>query len=311
MAHTYSTNDLLNTDRITHLIEKTCNFKVLAITPFASGWDNQLFLVNDKLIYRFVKREEGIEYMLQEYIALEYLSDRLPVRIPKLLSKGERDGWPFCAYEKLSGVEASDFNATSSQLQVIAKELAVFLKQLHTLPVKEAMDVNLRFDWNGKANSYTKVPTVQKLLKKLSDDGIVSRAKDFSRLLEILSEEHIDSSRQICHGDLRPEHLLIENGHLTGVVDWGDCCISSPGIDLAIIYSYLHPDAHATFWEHYGEIGQGQHLLGMFKSLQVSLTILNVACDLGDELAMKSAQSALNNLELCIGNLGYGRPIIK
>ena len=303
-----NSNDLLNMETISQIIEKSSDLKVKSITPFAAGQDNQLFLVNEMFIYRFVKQKEGAECMLQEFVALEFLSNKLSVAIPELIFKAEHNRLPFCAYKKLAGTIACNAKTSMDDYFNIAKELGVFLKGLHSISVNEAMDVNLRFDWKGKANSYSIIPSVKKLLVELNSLGLVKHFNTFSQLLEVVAQEHIDSSRQICHGDLRPNHLLIDKGHLTGVLDWGDCSISSPGIDLAIVYSYLHPRTHDHFWKSYATLGQGQHMLGMFKSLQVNLMSLQNANTFGDEVSMRMASESLNNLELSIRLNGFAQP---
>jgi aminoglycoside phosphotransferase (APT) family kinase protein len=37
----------------------------------------------------------------------------------------------------------------------------------------------------------------------------------------------------LLHADLGPEHLLVRNGHLAGVIDWGDARIGDPALDYA------------------------------------------------------------------------------
>ena len=37
----------------------------------------------------------------------------------------------------------------------------------------------------------------------------------------------------LCHGDLKPAHILIDEGHLAGVIDWGDSVVADPWWDIA------------------------------------------------------------------------------
>ena len=39
----------------------------------------------------------------------------------------------------------------------------------------------------------------------------------------------------LLHGDLGPEHLLVRDGRLAGVIDWGDARLGDPALD----YSWL------------------------------------------------------------------------
>ena len=58
----------------------------------------------------------------------------------------------------------------------------------------------------------------------------------------------------MTHGDLHLRHVLVkENGVVSGIIDWGDCCIGSPGVDLAIVTA-LSPSERTAFFRVYGEV---------------------------------------------------------
>src|SRR4029453_11894885 len=37
----------------------------------------------------------------------------------------------------------------------------------------------------------------------------------------------------LCHGDLKPAHILVDTGRLAGVIDWGDAVVGDPLWDIA------------------------------------------------------------------------------
>jgi aminoglycoside phosphotransferase (APT) family kinase protein len=39
--------------------------------------------------------------------------------------------------------------------------------------------------------------------------------------------------RVLCHADLVPEHVLVREGRVAGIIDWGDARVTDPAIDLA------------------------------------------------------------------------------
>ena len=47
----------------------------------------------------------------------------------------------------------------------------------------------------------------------------------------------------LAHADLKPEHVLHDprTGRLTGVLDWGDACLSHPDFDLAVVGLFFDP----------------------------------------------------------------------
>jgi aminoglycoside phosphotransferase (APT) family kinase protein len=53
------------------------------------------------------------------------------------------------------------------------------------------------------------------------------------------------------HGDLHPHNLLVVDGLLSGVVDFGDVTAGDPAVDLAVAWSFV-PGAQETLWAAYG-----------------------------------------------------------
>ena len=49
------------------------------------------------------------------------------------------------------------------------------------------------------------------------------------------------------HGDVHPLNLLVADGRLGAVVDWGDVCAGDPATDLAIAWMILPAAVHPTF----------------------------------------------------------------
>ena len=43
----------------------------------------------------------------------------------------------------------------------------------------------------------------------------------------------------ICHGDLHPRNILVEEGRVTGVLDWPNVLVADPAFDLAATWSIL------------------------------------------------------------------------
>ena len=46
----------------------------------------------------------------------------------------------------------------------------------------------------------------------------------------------------LTHSDLGPSHLLVRDGKLVGVIDWGDARVGDPAIDYAWLLSGPFPD---------------------------------------------------------------------
>jgi aminoglycoside phosphotransferase (APT) family kinase protein len=51
------------------------------------------------------------------------------------------------------------------------------------------------------------------------------------------------------HGDVSPGNLLVENGRLSAVIDFGTCGVGDPSCDLAITWTMFEGSARETYRE--------------------------------------------------------------
>ena len=54
------------------------------------------------------------------------------------------------------------------------------------------------------------------------------------------------------HGDLHPLNLVVADGELAAVIDFGDVCAGDPATDLAVAWMVLPPADHRAFREAAG-----------------------------------------------------------
>ena len=56
-----------------------------------------------------------------------------------------------------------------------------------------------------------------------------------------------NGSKVCLHGDLAPGNLLVEQGRLTSVIDFGELAIGDPACDLMVAWNYLNPSTRKVF----------------------------------------------------------------
>lgn len=56
----------------------------------------------------------------------------------------------------------------------------------------------------------------------------------------------------LCHADLGAEHVLDQDGELTGVIDWSDAAVTDPALDFARLYRDFGPAFLAESLDAYG-----------------------------------------------------------
>jgi aminoglycoside phosphotransferase (APT) family kinase protein len=96
-------------------------------------------------------------------------------------------------------------------------------------------------------------PHIDFLLEQLDRVGPrAGRLFDVGRVGHIAAEAYaLDEPTATCfiHNDLIPGNLLIQEGHVTGVLDWGSACYGDPARDLAPAWSMLGPRGRQVFRE--------------------------------------------------------------
>jgi len=56
------------------------------------------------------------------------------------------------------------------------------------------------------------------------------------------------------HADLHPANVVVTDGAISGVIDFGELCAGDPAVDLSAAWRLLPPGAAAEFFDAYGGI---------------------------------------------------------
>ncbi|MDQ3042962.1 MAG: aminoglycoside 3'-phosphotransferase, partial [Acidobacteriota bacterium] len=166
---------------------------------------NSLYL---KIDFRVSKHS-----LLQEKLKLDWLKNRLPVAEVLLFAEDETNEYPLLS--EISGVDASD-DSLKNHIPRTIEQLANGLKMIHSLPIEDCP-----FD----ARLACKI----EIARERTINGLVEE-NDFDeerqgRTAEDLFEELLatvppDEDLVFTHGDYCVPNVIIENGNLSGFVDW-------------------------------------------------------------------------------------------
>ena len=184
------------------------------VVEIDDGYDFEVAIVDDDWVFRFPRRA-GIEEALEIEIALlPAVALELPVEVPSF-EHSSREPF-FVGYRVIRGEPLVDEDADG---------VRAFLEALHAfdpagLPVE-------RPDW-VKAYRRQCVEFARLVLPLLDED----RCADVKRLFEEV-ETLVGFTPVLLHADLGPEHLLVRDGRLAGVIDWADARVGDPALDYA------------------------------------------------------------------------------
>ena len=85
----------------------------------------------------------------------------------------------------------------------------------------------------------------------------------------------------VLHGDLHLRHLLVHEGALSGVIDFGDICRGDPAIDLMVCWALLPPEGWAEFHATYGAVDEARLLRARVLALDLCAALVLYAAHEG------------------------------
>jgi aminoglycoside phosphotransferase (APT) family kinase protein len=204
----------------------------LPVTYVAEGWDNAMFRIGDDLCARLPRRQVAEELLLLEQAWLSHIAQRLPVPIPAMVKRGKPDQsypWVWSIVPWMPGEPVGIGRLHEGE----GASLGHFLKALH-IPAPKDGPIS---DCRGGPLA-TRADMVSFRASRLAPhfDWI---ARDIMPIWEGALYAPHDGSPVWLHGDLHPRNVLMENGKLSAVIDWGDMCVGDPATDLAALWLLL------------------------------------------------------------------------
>jgi aminoglycoside phosphotransferase (APT) family kinase protein len=179
------------------------------------GWDSIAELVDGTWLDRRPRRPAVAEALRRECRFMPWLAPQLPlaVPVPRVLSDD-----PLVVRHAL--VPGEPLTAPTA---AHGRTLGAFLRALHDVPVGEA-----------SARGLAPADDPQELAERFRSTvlplvGEVHRPAAARLLLSLVTTP----ADTVVHGDLGPEHVLVIDDHLSGVIDFTDARIGDGALDLA------------------------------------------------------------------------------
>lgn len=213
------------------------DLRVERVRFLAEGWDSAVFEIDGGLVFRFPKRDAVDQTIQKEIRLLPELAPFLPPPIPAFTHvSGPVPGhpWHVVGYRKLPGSPLPEIDLTPDLIAAIAPPLAAFLTALHGFPVSRARALGVPTfspdQWLVRHRDL--VGAARDIVRPHLDPGTISRFGAFwdSVFADPASTRYTPT---LIHGDLNAEHVLIADGEVSGVIDFGDTMIADPALDLA------------------------------------------------------------------------------
>ena len=201
--------------------------------------NNDVLTVNDEIIFRFPKYDDGVSRLEVETAILAGIQSHITaVRVPdpEYVSLEPTVGRAFVGYRMIRGELATDRDfaefGESQPFGSIPNQLATFLKELHNVPVDQSIGVELpTYDTHSYwEDMYTRV-------REALFSHMTFRAQDqVQRHFETFLDDAQDFEYEpvLRHGDFGTGNILIdrETMTVTGMLDFGSAGLGDPAVDV-------------------------------------------------------------------------------
>lgn len=299
MSQIWSPDKVVSEQGAARIIEKQFpQLKPVKAVVLGEGFDNVVFLVNNKFVFRFPRREFAAELIQTENKILPVLSSLLPIPIPNPIFQGVLEGgnpWTYGGYKSLPGKTPK--RLSEEQRMKSAIPLALFLRVLHSFPHTVAQELQVPFDQIGRMDLNKRRPMFQILLEEAFEKELIQ--KDMYQLLQefLISVQSLSmvQKQTLVHGDLHIRNMLVdEEGKVSAVIDWGDTHLGHPAIDLSIVYSFLPPEGRKIFFNLYGEVQIEEKMAAKFKAIYTTLLLLLNSNEQNDHTLIEDCLDSLH-----------------
>jgi aminoglycoside phosphotransferase (APT) family kinase protein len=208
------------------------------------GWDNRTFRLGESMSVRLPSADGYAEQVAKEQRWLPILAPELTLPIPRPLAVGESSSAfarPWSIYEWIDG-EVAELSRIVD-LAAFATDIAEFLVALRGIDATRGPKPGAHNFFRG-ASPRGYDSEARGALIELGDsiDAVGARA-----VWDAAVMSEWESPPVWFHGDISLGNLLLENGRLSAVIDFGTCGVGDPACDLAIAFTTLDDPSRQIF----------------------------------------------------------------
>ncbi len=235
-------------------------FPLCSIRFNSSGQNNDVLLINETFVFRFPKHTQSVKRLEIETAILSKIKNYITLETPNPTFKNLESpmvGRTFIGYQMISGEplwqETLSNIHDDKTLDGLAAQLANFLKELHSVPLRKALTHKLpvhdRYDeWT---DLYVRIQ--EKLFPHMRLDARGWAVSHFETFLN--NSGNFKYQPVLKHGDFGPSNILFDMKAQTlkGVIDFGGTGIGDPAYDFAGILSGYGESFLRRFYKTYPE----------------------------------------------------------
>jgi aminoglycoside phosphotransferase (APT) family kinase protein len=221
----------------------------LELRDVPGGWDNKMWRLGEEFAVRLPRTPRAASLLRSEQRWLPGLASQLPLPIPTPLRVGEPSALFPRIWTVVKWVAGEPADRTPITRPEAARTLAGFLTALHCTAPEEA------------PTSPTRGVPLETLGDGFDEWLAVLASKDVAAEARRVWEQAVEAPAWAeapvwLHGDLHPANVLVADGTLCGVIDFGDLCAGDPATDLAAAWVLLPAGTAPRFFDAYTNVDE-------------------------------------------------------
>ena len=217
----------------------------LPVAPVTlNGHDNTMFRLGDELTLRFPSADSTVAQVAKEHRWLPVLARHLPLPIPEPVAMGRPAAGfrrPWSVYRWIAGEPAGASEV--ADLDAFAAGLAGFLTALQAIDASDGPPAGAHNFFKGGPLATWDDQT--RRLIDLAADDIDARAA--TSVWDTALNSMWEQAPVWVHGDLTASNMLVADGALHAVIDFGGAAVGDPACDLVMEWTFFTGHSAAIF----------------------------------------------------------------
>ncbi len=227
------------------------------------GWDSHADVVEGTWLDRTARRPDVARLLEVETRLMPRLAPTLPLAVPVPALIGTDP--PRTRHRLVPGTPIDPPRLTAED----GGRVGDFLRTLHDTPAEV-------WDGTGITSDTDRLPAMDEMAERV----VPLLPTELRPEAEALIDRCRDAARRtvLRHGDLGPEHVLVTDGRVSGVIDWTDVALGDQALDLSWLVHRTPREFAEALTSTYGatddELARGRdwHRLGPWWEIRHGLT---------------------------------------
>ena len=231
---------------VAHQLPEWASGELTRLPP--TGTDNQLFRLGEELLVRMPRIDWAAASAEWEHQWLPPLAEHLTsVRIPAPVALGRPgEGYPW-HWTVVPWFEGQTPTPDTFDPEQWAVSLGTFVRELRAVPGMQAPVKS-----EGRGAPLASLDVWVRTWTARADAGVVDPDAVLAVWRDALDAPAWDGDPVWFHGDLHEGNLLVRDGRLNAVIDWGAAGRGDPAVELNAMWGYLPAAVAALYRETVG-----------------------------------------------------------